>query len=56
MEFYTSIADFYREIFPLNPAQVKFILSAFRDPENCDLLDVGCGSGDLILQAVMQDT
>lgn len=47
MDFYSSIADFYREIFPLKPVQVQFILSAFRTPEKNTLLDVGCGAGDL---------
>jgi glycine/sarcosine N-methyltransferase len=45
--FYSSIAEFYSGIFPLNPAQVAFIEGEWGTLENKNLLDVGCGSGEL---------
>lgn len=47
MEFYKSISDYYREIFPVQPQQVNFVLETFTDPSALSLLDVGCGTGDL---------
>lgn len=47
MEFYKSISDYYREVFPVKPQQVDFVLDAFTDPSTLSLLDVGCGTGDL---------
>lgn len=47
MNFYTSIADTYEAIFPLNPEQVNFITAATQASGNLNLLDVGCGTGKL---------
>lgn len=44
--FYTSIAKYYQHIFPLNPAQVKF-LSTVLPYNGAKVLDVGCATGDL---------
>jgi len=46
MVFYESIADYYDDIFPLNPAQVNFILESL-DSGDMKILDVGCGTGSL---------
>jgi glycine/sarcosine N-methyltransferase len=46
MAFYESISPYYDDIFPLNPAQVNFILESL-DSGNIKLLDVGCGTGSL---------
>jgi len=47
-EFYTSIADYYDFIFPLNKLQIDFILDNSSIPyENKHLLDIGCGTGNL---------
>jgi len=48
MKFYSSIAPFYNNIFPLNLSQVKFINDSFHDTDDLDILDVGCGVGTLI--------
>ncbi|MCP4310791.1 MAG: methyltransferase domain-containing protein [Bacteroidetes bacterium] len=50
MSFYDSISGYYREIFPLNPAQVPFVIGSFPRPAGLSLLDVGCGTGDLALK------
>lgn len=50
MSFYKTISDYYRDIFPLQPAQPAFVNEAFTDPANTTLLDVGCGPGDLSLE------
>lgn len=47
MNFYQSIAAFYNDIFPFNPAQLPFTKAAFSQPEECSLLDIGCGTGNL---------
>lgn len=44
--FYTSIAKHYQHIFPLNPAQVKF-LSNILPYNGARVMDVGCAAGDL---------
>lgn len=48
MAFYQSIADHYDDIFPLNPAQVNFVLERL-DSGNMKILDVGCGTGNLCI-------
>lgn len=47
MDFYTSIADNYNNIFPLNPAQISFVNSIIDIPSS--ILDVGCGTGNLAI-------
>lgn len=44
--FYSSIAKYYQHIFPLNPAQVKF-LSTVLPYNGAKILNVGCATGDL---------
>lgn len=44
--FYTNIARHYQQIFPLNPAQVKF-LSHILPYNGARVMDVGCATGDL---------
>lgn len=44
--FYSSIAKYYRYIFPFNPAQISFLKRVL--PYNgAKILDVGCATGDL---------
>lgn len=43
---YTSIAKYYQHIFPLNPAQVRF-LSTVLPYNGARVMDVGCAVGDL---------
>ena len=49
MEFYTSIADYYDEIFPFKQVQKNFINSFDIQGYDSTLLDVGCGTGSLSL-------
>ena len=46
-EFYSSIARWYDNIFPLNPAQLNF--AAHHTGEDGRILDVGCATGELAL-------
>lgn len=45
--FYGSIAAHYAGIFPLNPTQVRCIVGELGTLEGKDILDVGCGTGEL---------
>ena len=49
MAFYESIAEHYDHIFPLNPAQVDFVLGCLEDQDKKRILDVGCGTGNLCI-------
>jgi 2-polyprenyl-3-methyl-5-hydroxy-6-metoxy-1,4-benzoquinol methylase len=45
-QFYTSIAPYYQQIFPFNPAQIEFLKRVL--PYNgAKVLDVGCATGEL---------
>lgn len=50
MKFYESISDLYDSIFPLNPAQIAFVKSSLGATEECSLLDIGCGTGNLSIE------
>lgn len=45
-QFYTSIANYYPHIFPLNPSQVRF-LSNILPYNGARVMDIGCAAGDL---------
>ena len=47
MNFYESISDYYHDIFPLNKAQASFVQESFDETHQKDLLDIGCGIGEL---------
>lgn len=47
MKFYQSIAEYYHHIFPLSLAQLDFVNNAFPQKENNEILDIGCGTGNL---------
>jgi len=49
MNFYTNISKNYDYIFPLNKAQVKFVES-FTSESSSNLLDIGCGTGNLSIE------
>jgi len=50
MGFYESIAEYYDDIFPLDETQVEFVRGEFPPPcENRNILDVGCGTGNLAI-------
>lgn len=47
MSFYESIAEYYHHIFPLNKTQASFVQESFDESQQKDLLDIGCGIGEL---------
>ncbi len=49
MNFYTSIAHLYDEIFPYNPPQKAFVESFGLHGPDKTFMDVGCGTGSLTL-------
>lgn len=49
-DFYGSLASIYDELFPYQPAQKAFVLKALKGiPSTGTILDVGCGTGSLIV-------
>lgn len=50
MPFYEEIAEYYDYIFPFNREQIKFVKGSLIEPyHNKKILDIGCGTGDLVL-------
>jgi len=49
MKFYTSIVSYYDEVFPYQAPQKAFVESFNVHDYNAALLDVGCGTGSLVL-------
>ncbi len=48
MNFYTSIHQWYDQVFPYSPVQREFVRS-FGDNPELSVADVGCGTGNLAL-------
>ncbi len=46
-KFYTSISNYYSEIFPYKPLQLQFVKKRLGRFENKSILDVGCATGEL---------
>lgn len=49
-EFYSSISKHYHEIFPYNPAQLKFVDRNCGGLAGKKILDIGCATGELAFQ------
>lgn len=49
MVFYESIAPWYDHIFPFTPGQKQFIGQELENMATKHILDVGCGTGNLVL-------
>ena len=45
--FYSSIAKYYNQIFPLNESQINFVQSSVNPLAGKNILDVGCSTGQL---------
>ncbi|MFV0593131.1 MAG: class I SAM-dependent methyltransferase [Draconibacterium sp.] len=45
--FYTSISNHYSEIFPFNPAQLRFVEAKVGSMAGKKILDIGCATGEL---------
>ncbi len=51
MDFYTQISEYYKDIFPLNKAQVTFVKSYLdKGKATKSMLDIGCSTGDLSVE------
>jgi len=50
MVFYSQIAEYYHYIFPLSQGQISFILIRSPQSEEMNLLEVGCGIGELSME------
>lgn len=49
-EFYSSIAKYYHEIFPYNPAQLQFVDNNCGGLSGKTILDIGCATGELAFE------
>ncbi len=49
-EFYSSISNYYHEIFPYNPAQLKFVETGCGSLSGKKILDIGCATGELAFE------
>jgi glycine/sarcosine N-methyltransferase len=49
MEFYTSIAPWYGDIFPFGPGQKRLVDSFLLNGTRDSVLDVGCATGELAI-------
>ncbi len=46
-KFYTSISEYYSEIFPYNPMQQQFAKNCIGNLNEKEILDIGCATGEL---------
>jgi glycine/sarcosine N-methyltransferase len=49
-EFYSSISEYYSEIFPYNPAQLQFVNRIAGGLTGRKILDIGCATGELAFE------
>ena len=49
-QFYSSISEYYHEIFPYNPAQLNFVDRNCKGLAGKKMLDIGCATGELAFQ------
>jgi glycine/sarcosine N-methyltransferase len=49
-EFYSSISNYYSDIFPYNPAQLEFVSRNSGGLSGKRILDIGCATGELSYQ------
>lgn len=46
-KFYTSISEYYSEIFPYNPMHLQFVKNCIGKLNEKQILDIGCATGEL---------
>ncbi|MCF6356652.1 MAG: class I SAM-dependent methyltransferase [Draconibacterium sp.] len=46
-KFYTSISEYYSNIFPYNPMQLQFVKNCVGNLSEKQILDIGCATGEL---------
>ena len=51
-QFYTSISNYYSEIFPYQPMQLQFVKNRVGELAGKHILDIGCATGELAYQLV----
>jgi glycine/sarcosine N-methyltransferase len=49
-DFYSSISEYYHEIFPFTPSQLGFTSKHTAGLEGKNILDIGCATGELAYQ------
>jgi len=49
-EFYSSISQYYAEIFPYQPVQLQFVKKRAGELAGKQILDIGCANGELAFQ------
>jgi glycine/sarcosine N-methyltransferase len=49
-DFYSSISEYYHEIFPYNPSQLEFTSKYTGGTSEKKILDIGCATGELAYQ------
>jgi glycine/sarcosine N-methyltransferase len=54
MDFYTSIARYYDDIFPLEESQIQFIRNMKSDEKGM-FVDIGCATGNLAIAVSQQE-
>ena len=54
-EFYSSISEYYHEIFPYNPAQLQFVKHQVGNIAGKQILDIGCATGELAYQIAKEE-
>ncbi len=53
-EFYTSISDYYADIFPYQPVQLQFVKKELGSMLDKNILDIGCATGELAVNMAFE--
>ena len=54
-QFYTSISEYYSEIFPYQPLQLQFVKTRVGELTGKQILDIGCATGELAFQMAKEN-
>ena len=49
-KFYSSVSEYYSEIFPYQPVQFQFVKNRLGELSGRKILDIGCATGELAFQ------
>lgn len=48
--FYDYVSEIYDEVFPVNNLEVNFFINLLNETKNPSFLDIGCGTGNLVIE------